>query len=208
MDNFKNTFIKIDEFIFQKIDLLKAEGSFQKMSEPFSTLDENQQKTLAQILTFSFLLIPYIFVISLWWGNHATKKRAEVKNQILEQISLLNGNREALATVVTNYLSPTAILTQDELNIKIHNILTEAKINQLKVSIINFNQVSTTSSIAKIEAVLNFKDFGTQDLSYFLNSITEVEKFKILRINLEKNASTNLLNGEISLIHLGKNSAI
>lgn len=208
MENLKNIFIKIDQFIFQKIDLFKAEGSFQKMSEPFSSLDENQQKIAAQVITFSLLLIPYIFVITLWWGNHNTKKRAEVKNQILEQISLLNGNKEALSTVISNYISPTSILTQDELNSKIHNILTEAKINQLKVSILNFSQVSTTSSIAKVEAVVNFKDFGTQDLSIFLNSITEVEKFKILRIKLEKNISTNLLHGEMSLVHLGRNSAI
>jgi hypothetical protein len=207
MEKSKNFFIKIDEFIFQKLDLLKAEGNFQKLNEPFSNLDENQQKIVAQIFTFSLLFIPYVFVISLWWGNHSSKNRAEVKNQILEQISILNSNRDTLANAVSSYLSPVPILSQDDLSSKLNNILASAQIEQSKVTVTNFNQISTTSSIAKIEAVINFRDFGTQDFSLFMKSLTESEKFKILRLNLVRNKTTSLLQGEISLIHLGKNTA-
>lgn len=207
MKKLKSIFIKIDEYIFQKIDLFKVEGGFQKLNEPFSALDENQQKTLAQILTFSLLLIPYFFVISLWWGNHNAKKRVEIKKQIIEQVKHFTKNKQELSNVASEYLSTSVILTQDDLNNKIRTNLTGANIDQTKVSLLNFTPISTTSSIAKIEAVLSFKDFGTLDLSNFLNSLTSIEKFKIVSINLEKNISTNLLQGEISLIHLGKNTA-
>ncbi|MFA6237536.1 MAG: hypothetical protein WC635_09440 [Bacteriovorax sp.] len=207
MENAKNIFIKIDEFIFQKLDLIRLDGSFQKINEFLSALDEGQQKILAQVLTFTLLLVPYIFVASLWWGNHTTKQRIEVKNQILEQVSVLNGNRDALANVSSNYIAPIAILGQEDLDNKIRNIMSAANIEQSKVNILNFSQVSTSSSIAKIEAVLGFKNFGTQDFSNFMRSLVEAEKFKVLRINLVKNKTTNLLQGEVSLMHLGKNSA-
>lgn len=207
MEKSKNIFIKIDEFIFQKIDLLRTDGSFQKINELLSNLTEEQQKVFAQVLTFSALFIPYVVVATLWWGNHSIKNRLEIKNQILDQISVLNGNRDALANVSSNYLAPSAIAGQEDLDNKIRNIISSANIDQSKVSVTRFNQVSTTSAIAKIEAVLSFKSFGTQDFSNFMRSLVEVEKFKILRINLVKDKKSNLLQGEVSLIHLGKNSA-
>lgn len=207
MEKSKNVFIKIDEFIFQQLDLFKAEGSFQKIHELITTLEEDQQKIFAQVLTFSLLLVPYVFVVNLWWGNHNMKKNAEIKNQILEQVSILNANRDALANVSSNYLAPVAILGQEDLDNKIRNIMSIANIEQNKVSILNFTQVSTTSTLAKVEAVLSFKNFGTENFSNFMRSLVETEKFKVLRINLVKNKTSNLLEGEVSLMHLGKNSA-
>lgn len=207
MDKAKNIFIKIDEFIFQKIDLLRTDGSFQKVNEILGNLDEDQQKIYAQVLTFSLLIFPFIFVAILWWGNHSFKKRIEVKNQILEQISVLNGNHDALVNVSSNYLAPTAIGGQEDLDNKIRNIISSANIEQNKVNVLNFNQVSSTSNLSKVEAVLGFKNFGTQDFSNFMKALVEVEKFKVMRINLTKDKTSNLLQGEVSLLHLGKNSA-
>ena len=147
MGKSKNVFIRIDEFIFQKLDLFKTDGSFQKINELLSNLDEEQKKVFAQVLTFTLILIPYLFVMVLWWGNHASKNRLEVKTQILEQISSLNSNRDALVYVSSNYVSPTAILGQEDLDNKIRNIISAANIDQSKVSVLNFNQVSTTSTI-------------------------------------------------------------
>jgi len=79
MDKTKNFFIKIDEFIFHKIDLLKNDSSFQKINEYLSGIEEDQQKIMAQALTFSLILLPFLFVALLWWGNHKTKK--EYRNQ-------------------------------------------------------------------------------------------------------------------------------
>lgn len=207
MEKSKNIFIKIDEFIFHKLDLFKSEGSFQKINEILSGFDEEQQKIFAQVLTFTVLLVPYFFVASLWWGNHSSKKRVDVKNQILEQISTLNGSRDLLSNVSSSYLAPMAITGQEDLDNKIRNIMSSTGIDQSKVNVINFSQISTTSTVAKIEAVLSFKHFGTQDFSQFMKSLVETERFKILRINLVKNKATNLLQGEVSLMHLGKNSA-
>ncbi|MDO9181706.1 MAG: hypothetical protein Q7U04_04830, partial [Bacteriovorax sp.] len=145
-------------------------------------------------------------VITLWWGNHKTKSNLEVKSQILEQISILNGNRENRSVVTSTYLAPVAILSQEDLDNKIRNLMSVNNIDQNKVHILNFTQVSSTSSVAKVEAAISFQNFGTQDFSNFLRTLVDQEKFKILRISLNKNKTANLLNGEISLMHLGKTS--
>lgn len=206
MKRLQNIFIKIDDFIFKKIDLLKADGSFQKFNELLVGLEEDQQKIFAQVFTFSLLFLPYLFVLTLWWGNHKTKANLELKGQILEQIASLTGNKEALNSVSSTYVSPNPIMGQEDLDNKVRNLMSASAIDQNKVRIISFNQLSTSNSIAKIETVLNFQNFGTLDFSNFMRSLVEQEKFKIIRINLTKDLTSNLLQGDVSLMHLGKNS--
>lgn len=208
MEKSKNLFIKIDEFIFHKIDLLKNDGSFQKVNDLLLGIDEERQKALVQIIAFFFLLIPYLFVFFFWWGNHNMHKTVEVKTQILEQIATLNGNKGALINISSNYVAPSAILGKEDLDNKMRNIMSQSNIDQAKVHVTNFNQISTSNNISKIEAVLNFNNFGTQDFSNFMRSLVEQEKFKIMRVNLTKNTTNNLLQGELSLMHLGKNAGI
>lgn len=204
MDKAKNLFIKIDEFIFQKIDVLKNDSSFQKFNEYLSGIEEDQQKILSQVLTFSLILLPYLVVAFLWWGNHKTKKNLEVKNQILEQIATLNGSRDTLNTVSSTYVSPTPINGREDLEARIVNMNSTTGIDQSKVQVLNFSQLSTSNTISKVEALVSFKNFGTQDFSNFMSALVEQEKFKVMRIDLAKDAATNLLNGEVSLLHLGK----
>ena len=55
--------------------------------------------------------------------------------------------------------------------------------------------------------MLSFQNFGTQDFSNFMKALVENERFKVMRINLTKDKASNLLKGEVSLMHLGKNSS-
>ena len=206
MEKPSSIFIKVDEFIFRQLDTLKTEGVFQKFNDTLSTLDEDQQKLTAQLTTFFFILLPFIFVIVLWWGNSQTKKGLETKKQIIEQIALFDGNQNALNNVSSNYLSPVAIMGQDDLDNKLRNILSQNGIDQGKVTISDFHQVSTSSTIAKVEASINFKKFGTNDFSQFMRAIVENERFKILKVDLTKNKEDTLLQGTISVMHMGQNA--
>lgn len=205
MEKSSNIFIKIDEFIFKKLDFLKNDGVFQKFNDTLSNLDEAQQKLVAQITTFTLILIPFLFVIFLWWGNSQTKKTLEIKKQIIEQIALFDGNQNALNNISANYLSPSAIGSQEDLDNRIRNILSQNAIDQEKVTVSNFQQTSTSSTVAKVEADLNFTNFGTNDFSIFMRTLVERERLKITKVDLMKNKETNLLQGTISLMHMGQN---
>lgn len=198
-------FIKIDEFIFSKLDLLKSEGLSQKFNDTISGLDENQQKVIAQATTFFFILLPFFFVALLWWGNSETKKAIATKKQIIEQIALFDGNKNALNNISSNYLAPMAIQGQNDMDNKLRNILSTNSIDQEKVSITAFATTSTSSSVGKIEAEVSFNNFGTSDFSNFMRGLIEIERFKILKVDLNKNKDTNLLRGTISLMHMGQN---
>ncbi len=201
----QSIFIKIDEFIFSKLDLLKSEGISQKFNDAISGLDEDQQKVIAQVTTFSFILIPFLIVGLLWWGNSQTKKAINTKKQIIEQIALFDGNNNALNNISANYLAPAAIQGQNDMDNKLRNILSTNAIDQEKVHIANFHQTSTSSKVGKIEAEVTFNDFGTTDFGNFMRGLIEMERFKVLKVDLTKNKETNLLRGSISLMHMGQN---
>ncbi len=206
MDKSSNIFSKIDDFIFKKIDTLKSDGAFQKFSDAMMLLDEAGQKIVAQLTAFIFILIPFIFVLVLWWGNSQTKKELDIKKQIIEQIALFDGNQNALNNISSNYLSPNPIAGQEDLDSRVKNILSQNSIDQDKVSISNFHQNSTSSTIAKVEADLSFKSFGTSDFSAFMRTLVERERLKITKVDLIKNKENNLLEGSISLMHMGPNN--
>lgn len=205
MEKSSNIFIKIDDFIFKKLDLLKNDGVFQKFNDALSNLEESQQKLVAQLTTFTFILLPFVFVLILWWGNSQTKKTLEVKKQIIEQIALFDGNQSALNNISANYLAPSAIGNQEDLDNRIRNILSQNAIDQEKVTVSNFHTASTSSTVAKVEADLNFTNFGTNDFSVFMRTLVERERLKIMKVDLIKNKETNLLQGTISLMHMGQN---
>ena len=201
----KNLFIKIDEFIFQKVDLLKNEGFFQKFNDVIANLNEDKQKLTAQIVTFTCLFIPFIFVFVLWWGNYQTKKNIGLKKQIIDQIALLEGNKNTLNNISANFLASSPLNSQDVLDARIRNLLSANSIDPNKVNITSFNQYSTSTTVSKVEAELQFRNFGTLDFSNFLRGIVESEKFKIAKVSLKKIDESKLLQGTITLLHLGQN---
>lgn len=206
MDNSSNLFIKIDDFIFKKLDVLKNDGFFQKFNEVTSNLDEPGQKLIAQLISFTFILIPFTFVLILWWGNFQTKNGLELKKQIIEQIAIFEGNQNTLNNLSANYLSPNAVTGKEDLENRITNILSQNGIDQDKVRVLSFNQTSTSSTVAKIEADLSIKNFGNKDFSIFMRALIERERFKIMKVDFMKNKEDNLLQGTISLKHLGQST--
>ena len=201
-----NLFLKLDEFFFQKIDLLKTEGVFQKFDDLTANLNESQQKIIVQVITFTLVLLPYAFVAVLWWENFQTKKNLDIKKQIIDQIAMFDGNKGTLNNLSSNYLAPSPINSQVDLDNKIRNIMSQNSINTQKVSIEKFNTSSSSTNMTKIEADLKFMDFGTADFSNFVRGMIESDKFKITKISLDKKVETSLLQGTISIMHMGQNT--
>jgi len=206
MNSLMKMFKKIDQFIFVKLDLFKNDNSFQKFNDLNSALNEEQQKVIAQVFVFGIALMPYIVSAFFFFGNYKIRKNIELKNQILEQISLLNANHNSLNNTSNQYASTAAYTSKEELDNKIRNLFSSRGIDQNKVSITDFNQINSSSTVSRIETTIHFENFGTQDFSNFLNTLMDAEKFKVQKISLLKNVTNNLLQGDLTLVHIGRNT--
>lgn len=204
MGNAKNFFLKIDQFIFNKIDQMKNDSGLLKLNDLLLNLTDDQQRVFIQVLVFSFILVPYFFLGIFWWSNHTIKSRLNYKNQIIDQIALLNGNRDTLNNVTNNFLSTNGINSRDEIEGKIINIASRYNINSNKIRLLDFSPISPSNTITKTEAKIKFTDFGTQDFSNFMRELVEIEKFKIYKVDLNKNIDNSLLEGTLEIRHMGR----
>lgn len=199
-------FKKIDQYIFFKLDIFKNDSSFQKFNDLKANLNEEQQNTISQIIMLGVILIPFLICGYLSYGNYKIKKSIELKNQILEQISFLNSNHESLNITSNQYVSSVAYASKEELDNKVRNLLSTKGIDQSKISITDFNQLTSSASVSKIETTIHFDNFGTQDFSNLLSTLVEIEKFKVQKVTLLKNNTNSLLQGDLTLVHIGRNA--
>lgn len=206
MKSLMKLFKKIDQFIFLKLDLFRNDSSFQKFNDLKANFNEEQQNTISQVLVFAVIFIPFIITGIISFGNYRIRKNIELKNQILEQISILNSNHETLNNTSNQYVSSTAYTSREDLDNKIRNLFSEKGLDQNKFSITDFTQLSSSSTVSKVETTIHFENFGTQDFSNFLNTMVDVEKFKVEKVTLLKNKTNNLLQGDLTLVHIGRNA--
>jgi len=206
MNALMKLFKKLDQFIFLKLDLLKNENGLQQFNDLKANLNEQQQNTIAQVIVFSIIIFPFLISSFLWYGNSQLKKNIELKKQILEQISVLTNNRDSLNNTSNLYVSSGAFTSKEDIDNKVRNLFSAKGIDQSKVTILDFNLISSNSAISKIETNIHFENFGTQDFSNFLNTMIDAQKFKVQKISLTKNKDNELLQGDVTLMHIGRNN--
>jgi len=202
--NLKNAFLKIDQFIFSKLDQLKSDSSVQKLNDIVLNLTDEQQKIFSQVIVFGAILIPYIFIAVFFLFNHSIKNKISQKTSVIEQINLYKGNSRSLQSITDNYLNSTSIFSQGDLESRLINIASQYSIKPEKVQVVNFDMNNRSSSLASIHARIKFSNFGTNDFSNFMREIINTDKFKILSVDFLKNKQDDLLNGNIEISLLGK----
>ncbi len=202
----KSLFKKIDSAIFKQIDGLRTDPSFSKVSDFLNNFSEQESRVIQQILSFLFLLIPYLFVLILFISNYQTKKEISLKKQVIEEFDILNSNRENLLATGPQFLANSAIQSQSDIENRVRNILSSNSIDQSKISIKNFDVALSTSTFTKTFSTISFNKFGTNDFNSFLKNIIDLEKFKISKIKMSRDMELELLQGEVELLHLGRNS--
>ncbi len=207
MSELKESFFKkIDSIIFKQLDAVQKEGSLSKLSDLFSSLSEQETRFLQQFLAFSVIAFPYLIVIFLYWGNYQNKKNILLKKQIVEEFEIFNSNRNNLSLQGPILLAPSSIAGQSDLENRVRNVLSSNSIDQSKVTVTNFDIGMSSSTFTKSTSIIQFNKFGTQDFNLLLNNLIDIEKFKINKIKLKKDTTSELLIGEIELLHLGRNS--
>lgn len=208
MSEVKESFFKkIDTAIFKQIDQLKNDPNFSKMSDLFTTLSEQESRILQQVMAFGVILLPYLVVAFLFWGNYQTKKTLQLKKQVLDEFEILSSNRNNLLAQGPSLLAPSSLQGQSDLENRVRNVLSSNSIDQSKVSVTSFDVGMSSSTFTKSTSLIQFNKFGTQDFNMLLRNLIEMEKFKVSRVKLKKDVENDLLLGEIELLHLGRNSA-
>jgi len=89
---------------------------------------------------------------------------------------------------------------------RLSGILSSIGIELSKIQIKDFNSLSVSSDVYKSEANVGFNNLSTDELMNIITAMIQKEKFKISEIDVTRNSSTNLLQGQFHAIHMSQAS--
>lgn len=194
-------FQKIDEFVFNKIDILKKSAFYQKIRTPISQLEEEHPSILSNISLLIVIIAPLIIITIMAISNDSMRNEASLKKEIIEESNDLLENLKSINISSRKYFSQTSIQTLTDFNEQISNIANETGTDTSKVRLSNLSSENPGPNMQKTEVNMNFSQMTTSELFNFLNTLTTSRKIRISNAEISRNEENHLLSGQLMLLH-------
>lgn len=207
MDEFGNTsipiFKKMDRATFDRIDKFKLTPGYNGLQDFYNGLEEEQQKFFKAFIVLLIFLIPAMFVGLVWWQNMNLKEDMETRIALISKANEIIGQKQSLREVTPNVLSDSPIDGASMMTSRLSNLLSTIGIDLSKIQVSNYDGVMTSSSIMRSEADFKFSNLSTDELMNIFSTMIQREKFRIESVEINRNAETNMLQGQFHAVHFG-----
>jgi len=200
-------FKKLDTFIFSNIEKFKKTPGYSNLVEIYTGLEEEQQKIMKVIFLFSIFLIPFALVSLIYWQNSKLKDELNVRTQIVSKASQIIGQKTSLEEVKPQVLASNPIDSESMMVSRLSSLSTGTGVELSKIKVQNVQTQSISQDIFRTDAKISFTNLSNENLIDFISTLMRREKFKISEISIERNTSSNLLNGFFQTIHLSQGQA-
>jgi hypothetical protein len=197
-------FKRIDTFFFEKIDQLKKTPNYNSFLDFYNGLEEETQKGIKALVVLLIFLFPVIFLSFFIWQNDKLKKDLSLRIQVLSKANQIIGQKKSLNQIKFNVLSQNPIDSDSMLTSKLSGLLTSTGVDMTKIKISDFQSEDVSSELYRTQSKLNFNSFSTDELMTLITTLIQREKFKVSDVSISRNASSNLLQGYVHLIHLSQ----
>jgi translation initiation factor 2B subunit (eIF-2B alpha/beta/delta family) len=199
----KPVFRTVDEFIFKQVDALKSSQPYQDLIRQMSVLNDFQLKTVNQVISLLFVILPILLFIVLWFINISFNNNLDKKREILTEINKFSSSQKKLQSLGKNIISGAAITTKGSFGKKISNSMSTAGGERSNVKVLHFESVPK-DGIVNATGVTSFNKVSTKVLSSFLSDLAGRSKFRISALMVKKNIKDNVVSGQIQLQHYGR----
>jgi hypothetical protein len=194
-------FKKMDRLIFQQIDVFKTTPNYTTFQDFYQGLDEDQQKAFRVSMVIATFVIPLLLMAFLWWQNLSLKQEIELRSSIVNKAQEILGQNMGLRQVAPRVLSANPIDSQSMMTSRLSNLLTGIGVDLSKIQVTQFDKTEITSGILRSEAMINFNNFSTAEMTNLLNTMIARERFKIASLEVKRNQNSNLLQGQFQAVH-------
>ncbi|OFZ70777.1 MAG: hypothetical protein A2504_07710 [Bdellovibrionales bacterium RIFOXYD12_FULL_39_22] len=188
----------LDIYLFQQLDLLKANSFYLQIIDRVSALNSSAQKITYQVASFSIIFLPLFITTLLLMANCSLRSDLDEKYLIKENIDLYLKNKNIL-NAMDNMMATQEIKSAEELTTKIESVLNGLKVSARNASVANFNTDESWGSITQVSADLNFSDFSMEDFAAFITALIS-EKINIHNLNINRNPANQTIKGDIHLV--------
>lgn len=198
----------IDDFMSKKVDELMQHAEVQKIMDQYAALDENIQDIIKNLMALAIVLIPLIFVMTLWSFNSSLKDELALKKETLGIAQEIVSKESRVGTLKRNYINSTAVNSQSDFQQKVSGHLGASGIDTSKISLGGFDSVDVAGFIIESRVDLKFNQLSNNELFTLLSKLSMRLKIKVDEISIKKNANDNLLQGIIRIIYYGQDNEL
>ncbi len=200
-------FKRVDQWVFRQLDTFRATPAYNRLVEQYATLEEHEQTLTKGGVLAGFLLVPLIILGVLWWHNAGVRDEVVLRSQVVERMQNIISQNSAAAGLAGSVAAPQAFLDAGELTTRLNAALSGSGVDTSKLRVNNFTSDSVSPQLTRAEADFGFTGLNTTQLvNVFTNLITR-ERFRISSVDIKRNPSSNLLDGNFHGVHFGQVAA-
>lgn len=201
MENSSSISKKIDEFIFGQVDNFKNSSTYQQVMDQFLALDDNVQKHLNQFFAILVVLIPIILIVILEIQNFKLMETLNTKRDIYSALAETSLKSKRLSYIEKRILGPRQVTSQAKLQNVLNQIIKSAGIKGDKIKVSGVTTADISPNLGRLSATIKFNGFSTPNITNFLKDLIKKEKFVIPKLSIQKNKTSELLEGDILIQH-------
>ena len=200
--NTKNYFKIVDKTIFERIEKFRQSPNYNGIQDFYNSLEEEQQRTFKGLVVLTIFLIPFIFVGFIMWQNTNLKDDYEIRLSILNRANEIIGQNKGMRDIGPQILSSSPIDSNSMMTSRLSSLLSSSGVDTSKIQVRDFQQTNVSDTVSRAEAEFSFNNLSTDELMNLFTSMIQREKFRIQEVSINRNAETNLLQGQFRAIHL------
>ena len=194
---------RFDIWLFSQLDEFRKTPGYAKLLESYAGLDDDKQKAAKWLLLTSTCLIPLVLVTLMWWHNSKAEKDLAMRIALVERMQQIIAQNGEIGGLINVVASPMALTNESDLTGRLSGTLSGAGIDLAKVRVNNFTSDNVTNELVRAEADFTFDGLSTDQLVSLFTSLLQQERFRIASVQISRNSSTNLLEGNFHGVHFG-----
>jgi hypothetical protein len=197
-------FRKLDQAIFEKIDLFQKTPNYNIIQDFYNGLEEEQQKIFKGLIVVLIFALPLGIIGLFWWQNNSLRENLILRTSIISKANQIIGQDQSLNEITPRVFSLNPIDGQSMMTSRLSGLLSSSGVDLSKIQVSNFNSNQLSATLLKAEADFNFNNVSTDELMNIIMAMISREKFRVSSINIKRNADTNMLQGQFHAIHFSE----
>ncbi len=192
----------IDKFLFKKSDEFKESGSYQKLADFNSTIEQDSRDLFNFLLSFLFFLIPIALVFYFFMSYRSVKKSITKKEEVAQEADRFMNIKNKTVSILRPVLSSPKVNSEADFLAQVKASAGMMPKNEIILSDFLLEQLQ--DGLVKVETNIKFKNAYNQNFSQFIENLSTKKKVLFIESNIKKNKDTDLLEGSLRVVHFSK----
>ena len=205
MKSLAMTFMRIDQWLFDRLTEFKETPPYQKFQEFLGGLDEEVRAKVAPALLILILISPLPLLGIFWKLNTQFKNQLQMKSEILEKASMLLAQKTEVENASRN-LNNQGPFTQSSFITRLKSQITAQQVSMDKIIVQNIVVNPTSPHVAEVTGQVAFRQLAHKQMSLLLEILTVREGLSITDLEINALPQEKLLTGTLQFKKLTQNT--